>query len=87
MLQSKIRSKLQQIRNNHIQIVHRCVSSTILKKKENFSYFAKLSPAQSNFKSVGWAELALIPIFTHPPTPRESTEKVISIWVLVKLQR
>ena len=29
---------------------------------------AKLSQAQSNFNSVGWAELALIPTFTHPPT-------------------
>ena len=28
--------------------------------------FAKLSPAQSNFNSVGWAELALIPTFTNP---------------------
>ena len=35
---------------------------------------AKLSQAQSNFNSVGWAEIALIPTFTHPPTPRESTE-------------
>ena len=28
---------------------------------------AKLSQAQSNFNSVGWAEIALIPTFTHPP--------------------
>ena len=27
---------------------------------------AKLSQAQSNFNSVGWAEIALIPTFTHP---------------------
>ena len=39
MLQSKITSKLQQIRNNHIQIVHRCVSSTILKRINNFPGF------------------------------------------------
>ena len=36
---------------------------------------AKLSTAQSNSGSVGWAEIALISTFTHPPpTPRESTE-------------
>ena len=39
---------------------------------------AKLSPAQSNSNLVGWAEIALISTFTHPPptppTPRESTE-------------
>ena len=29
--------------------------------------FAKLSPAQSNSNSVGWAEIALISTFTHPP--------------------
>ena len=29
---------------------------------------AKLSPAQSNFNPVGWAELALISISTYPPT-------------------
>ena len=29
---------------------------------------AKLSPAQSNSNSVGWAEIALISTFTHPPT-------------------
>ena len=33
----------------------------------NLVYVAKLSPAQSNFNSVGWAELALIPTFTQPP--------------------
>ena len=51
---------------------------------------AKLSQAQSNLNSVGWAELALIPTFTHPPPalpPRESTEKAISIRLLAKLQR
>ena len=31
--------------------------------------FAKLSPAQSNSNSVGWAEIALIPTFTHPLPP------------------
>ena len=31
--------------------------------------FAKLSPAQSNFNSVGWADLALIPTFTPPSNP------------------
>ena len=35
---------------------------------------AKLSPAQSNSNSVGWAEIALISTFTNPPTPRESTQ-------------
>ena len=32
-------------------------------------FVAKLSPAQSNSNSVGWAEIALISTFTHPPPP------------------
>ena len=49
---------------------------------------AKLRPAQSNFTSVGWAKLALILTFTHPPThpPRESTEKVITVRLFAKIQ-
>ena len=42
---------------------------------------AKLSQAQSNLNSVGWAELALIPTFT-----RESTEKAILMRLLAKPQ-
>jgi len=37
------------------------------------TFIAKLSPAQSNSNSVGWAEIALISTFNPPPTPREST--------------
>ena len=33
---------------------------------ENKRSIAKLSPAQSNSNSVGWAEIALISTFTHP---------------------
>ena len=45
---------------------------------------AKLSPIQFNFNSVGWAELAFISTFIHPP--RESTEKEISIRLLAKFK-
>ena len=30
---------------------------------------SKLSPAQSSFKSVSWAELALLSTFNPPPPP------------------
>ena len=44
-------------------------------------HIAKLSPAQTNSNSVGWAKIALI------STLRESTEKAISIRVLAKFRR
>ena len=34
---------------------------------------AKLSLHHSNINSVGWAELALIPTFTHPPPGKIAT--------------
>ena len=46
---------------------------------------AKLRPAIYNFNPVGWAELALIPIFTYPPTstPQVCTT-ILDGWKVVK---
>ena len=49
---------------------------------------AKLSPAQSNSNSVGWAEIALISTFTSPHTPPPPPPgKAISIRLLAKFRR
>ena len=85
---------------NQIQIEKRFIENMKIRKKlmetsyldqVTFKYvciIAKLSPAQSNFNSVGWAKLALIPTFTHqPPHPcGESTEKAISRRLLAKFR-
>ena len=44
-------------------------SQTLKVEGNKVPLIAKLSPAQSNSNSVGWAEIALISTFTHPPTP------------------
>ena len=58
--------------------------STVIGLVLYLSLFAKHSPAQCNFDSVGWAELALISNFIppnhHPLYPhKECTEKAICI--------
>ena len=55
---------------------------TVTDNEEDFPFghfqrccIAKLSPAQSNSNSVGWAEIALISTFTHPPAGKVPRRK------------